>query len=344
MRTGIVKDLRYMEHDMGAFHVETPKRIEVIYKMLEKEISFPYLEIEPRPAKEEEIQMIHSPAYVSLIKETSGQARVRLDPDTATSPRSYETALLAAGGLLKAADLIMEGKIQNGFALVRPPGHHAEAGRAMGFCLFNNVAIAGEYLIRKHGLERILIVDWDLHHGNGTQHSFYSRNDVLYFSTHQFPHYPGTGYWDETGSGDGEGFTVNVPLYAGKTDEDYLYVFRKILAPIASLYKPEFILVSAGFDIYRGDPLGGMLISEEGFGALAAELLSLAHGFAKGRILFTLEGGYDLQGLREGIRNVLLQLAGQAKKPKIEEKISSATEAELAPVFKTQKKYWALTP
>lgn len=342
MRTGIVKDWRYKEHNMGAFHVESPQRIEAIYQMVEKEISFPLMEIEPRPATEEEIQMVHSPSYVNIIKETSGQERVHLDPDTATSSRSYEVALLAAGGLLKAVDLIMEGKLQNGFALVRPPGHHAEAARAAGFCLFNNIAIGAEYLIKNYGLKRILIIDWDLHHGNGTQHSFWDRADVLYFSTHQFPHYPGTGYWNETGQGTGDGFTVNVPLSAGKGDEDYLYIYRKILSPIATTYKPEFILVSAGFDIYRADPLGGMEVSEEGFGSLTSELLALAHDFSDDRILFTLEGGYDLQGLREGVKQVLFQLSGEAKKPEIEEKVSSAAERELKPVFETQRKYWKI--
>jgi acetoin utilization deacetylase AcuC-like enzyme len=183
-------------------------------------------------------------------------------------------------------------------------------------------------------------VDWDLHHGNGTQHSFDDRNDILFFSTHQFPHYPGTGYWDETGLGSGEGFTVNVPLAAGKTDEDYLFIFRKILSPITALYKPDFILVSAGFDIYRADPLGGMMVSEDGFGALTSELLALAHDFSKERILFTLEGGYDLQGLREGAKQVLFHLAGEANKPEIEEKISATALRELIPIFKTQQKYW----
>jgi acetoin utilization deacetylase AcuC-like enzyme len=183
-------------------------------------------------------------------------------------------------------------------------------------------------------------VDWDLHHGNGTQHSFYDRNDILYFSAHQFPHYPGTGYWDETGLGSGEGFTVNVPLAAGKTDEDYLFIFRKILSPITALYKPEFILVSAGFDIYRADPLGGMMVSEDGFGALTSELLALAHDFSKERILFTLEGGYDLQGLREGVKQVLFHLSGEAKKAEIEENISAIALRELIPIFETQQKYW----
>lgn len=327
---------------MGAFHVENPKRIEAIYQMVEKEISFPYLEIEPRQALEEEIEMVHSSSYLNIIKETSGKDRVILDPDTATSPRSYEVALLAAGGLLKAIDSIMEGKIQNGFALVRPPGHHAEASRAMGFCIFNNIAIGAEYLLKKYGLHRILIVDWDLHHGNGTQHSFYNRNDILYFSTHQFPHYPGTGYWDETGKEKGEGFTANVPLSSGKADEDYLFIFKKILAPIAAIYKPEFILVSAGFDIYQDDPLGGMRVSEIGFGALTSELLSSAHQFCDDRILFTLEGGYDLRGLQQGIKHVLFHLGGEGKKSDIKTKISPTTERELAPIFETQKKFWKI--
>lgn len=342
MKTGIVKDWRYMEHDMGAFHVENPKRIEAIYRMVEKDISFPYTEIEPRPAKEKEIRMVHASSYVNAIKETSGKGRMQLDPDTATSARSYEVALLAAGGLLKAIDLVMDGKIQNGFAIVRPPGHHAEASRAMGFCLFNNIAVGAEYLVQNHGIKRILVIDWDLHHGNGTQHSFYSRSDILYFSTHQFPHYPGTGSWDEIGQDKGKGFTVNVPLSGGKTDEDYLYIFRKILSPIASDFKPEFILVSAGFDIYKADPLGGMLISADGFGAFTSELMSIAHKFSKDRILFTLEGGYDLQGLSEGVKQVLLYLGGEGKKPQIGEDISPITERELAPVFDIQKQFWKL--
>jgi acetoin utilization deacetylase AcuC-like enzyme len=342
MSTGIVRDLRYMEHNMGAFHPESPQRIEAIYRMIEKEISFPYTEIKPRPAQEEEIQMVHSSSYVQLIKETSGKERVVLDPDTATSSRSFEVALLAAGGLLEAIDLVMEGKIKNGFALVRPPGHHAEASRAMGFCLFNNVAIGAEYLIKKYSLKKILILDWDLHHGNGTQHSFQNRNDVLYFSTHQYPHYPGTGHWDETGQGAGEGFTVNVPLRAGKTDEDYLFIFQNILSPIAAAFKPDFILVSAGFDIYRDDPLGGMQISEEGFGTLTNVLLSLAHDTCQDRLLFTLEGGYDLQGLQQGIKHVLLHLGGEAKSPETKPEASSPTQQELAPVFEIQKKYWKI--
>jgi acetoin utilization deacetylase AcuC-like enzyme len=342
MKTGLVKDRRYKEHNMGDFHPESPQRIEAIYNMIEEEISFTYKEIKPRPATEEEIGMVHEASYIKMVKETSGKERVALDPDTSTSARSYEVALLAAGGLLEAIDLTMGGKIQNGFALVRPPGHHAEAGRAMGFCLFNNVAVGAEYLIKKYKLKRIFIVDWDLHHGNGTQNSFYKRSDVLYASTHQFPHYPGTGYWDEVGEGKGEGFTVNIPLRAGKNDVDYIYIFKKILSPIAKSYKPEFILISAGFDIYHGDPLGGMRVTKEGFGTLTKVLKSLAQELCQGRILFTLEGGYNLQGLKDGVKNVLHQLSAETEPsaPDGKEEITPELQKELTPVFQTQRKYW----
>lgn len=340
MQTGIVKDKRFMEHNMGAFHVETPQRLEVIYRMIEKNIQFPFLDIEPRPATEEELALIHTPSYIQSIKSTSGKDRVHLDPDTSTSARSWEAACLAAGGVLKALDLIMEGQIRNGFALVRPPGHHAESSRAMGFCLFNNIAIGAAHLANKHGLERVLVVDWDLHHGNGTQNSFYDSAEVLYFSTHQFPHYPGTGHWNEAGTGKGEGFTVNVPLRAGKTDEDYLYIFRTLLRPIASEYKPEFILVSAGFDIYEGDPLGGMQVTSRGFGALASELMDMAAEFSQKRLLLALEGGYSLQALQDGVEHVMYQLSGEASPPAIQAKASPALESELAPVIQAQKQFW----
>ena len=341
MKTGIVKDWRYLEHNMGEGHPESPERIRAIYEMLEEEKGLTSLPlIAPRPATEKEVALIHTQEYVEQIKETAGRERVHLDPDTSTSPRSYEVALLAAGGLLEAADRIMAGKVRNAFALVRPPGHHAEASQAKGFCIFNNVAIAAQYLVEKWGLRRILIVDWDLHHGNGTQNAFYSRDDILFFSTHQFPHYPGTGHWSEVGEGKGEGFTVNVPLAPGKTDDDFLFIYRKLLSPIAAAYKPEFILVSAGFDIFAGDPLGGMEVSVKGFGAMASELMNLADKTAQGRLLLTLEGGYNLFGLQDGVKSVLLALSGQRPESPAKLSISASLEPELAPVIKVQKAFW----
>ncbi len=342
MKLGIVKDKKYLNHHMGDFHVESPKRLESIYELFEGKTSFDYQDITPRLASEKEIQMIHSRDYFNLIKKTSEKPRVMLDPDTSTSSRSYETALLAAGGLLEGIDFIMEDKINNGFALIRPPGHHAEQSRAMGFCIFNNVAIAAEYLRNEYNVERILIVDWDLHHGNGTQNSFYKTDKILYFSTHQYPHYPGTGTAVEAGLSDGEGFTVNIPLLPGKTEEDYLYIYKNILNPIAADFKPEFVLVSAGFDIYKGDPLGGMNVTVEGFGALAHELLKLAQRYAESRILFILEGGYDLTGLKRGVESVLKQMSGIAEPPSIKPALSQSSENELEPVYSIQRKYWNL--
>jgi acetoin utilization deacetylase AcuC-like enzyme len=342
MKTGIVKDWRYVEHTMGDHHPESPLRIQAIYEMLEEEkifSTFPL--IAPRTAKPEEIALIHTREYIDQIKATAGRQSVYLDPDTSTSPRSYEVALLAAGGLLEAVDRVMEEKIKNGFALVRPPGHHAEASQARGFCIFNNVAIAAQYLLERWGLRRVLIVDWDIHHGNGTQNSFFSRSDVLYFSTHQFPHYPGSGHWSEVGSGKGEGFTVNIPLAGGKTDDDFLSVYRELLLPVAESFKPEFILVSAGFDIFAGDPLGGMGLSVAGFGALTAELTGLAKKTSRNRILLTLEGGYNLIGLKDGVKSVLLALSGQERTSPAKLNPSGALERELAPVFNIMKSYWA---
>jgi len=342
VRTGIVKDGRFAGHHMETGHVESPERVEALNRMVEERIKFPYLLIEPRPASEDELGLVHTAEYIRQVRSTAGKERVVLDPDTSTSPLSWETARLAAGGVLRAADLIMEGKVQNAMALVRPPGHHAEANAAKGFCLFNNIAIAAEYLVQKHGLTRILIADFDLHHGNGTQNAFYGRSDVLFFSTHQYPFYPGSGHWSETGEGPGLGSTINVPLSAGKTDGDFLFIYDRLFAAVARQFRPEFILVSAGFDIYGGDPLGGMDVSEKGFAALAAELVGLSDDLCGGRLLVTLEGGYNLLGLREGAEAVLLQMAGAAPRPEISAQASPVTMRGLVPVIQNVGKYWKL--
>jgi acetoin utilization deacetylase AcuC-like enzyme len=342
MTTGIILDRRYLDHNMGAWHPESPQRLEAVYGMIEAGLPFSLEIIPPRLAADREIEYVHACEYVAMIKQTSGKPHVSLDPDTSTSAKSYETALLAAGGAIAAADAIMDNRIANAFALVRPPGHHAEFREARGFCLFNNVAIAAEHLLRTRGLKRILIADWDLHHGNGTQHAFYSRKDVLYFSTHQYPYYPGTGSWRESGAGEGEGFTVNVPLRPGKGDGDYVFIYRTILGRIAASFQPEFILVSAGFDIYAGDPLGGMSVTGKGFGALASELAHMAEKLCQDRILFVLEGGYDLEGLAEGVKRVLGQLSGEAETVLVRAEISDETRREIEPVLDVQGKYWPL--
>jgi acetoin utilization deacetylase AcuC-like enzyme len=311
MKTGVVIDRRYMDHDMGAWHPESPARIEALLGMLEEEPPLPYLPIAPRPATEEDLALIHERGYIDLVRSTAGKT-VPLDPDTVAGPKTWATALLAAGGFLEALDRVLDGSVSNAAALVRPPGHHAEASRAMGFCVFNNIALGAEHLVRRRGLRRVLIVDWDLHHGNGTEHVFYERGDVMYFSTHQVPLYPGTGAVRRFGYGEGLGANLNVPLLAGKGDADYLYVFEKILAPVAAQFKPEFILVSAGFDIAAGDPLGRMEVTPAGFGRLTEALLAMAERTAGGRLALVLEGGYDLKALSDGVREVLKAMAGEA--------------------------------
>jgi acetoin utilization deacetylase AcuC-like enzyme len=341
-RTGIVRDERYLDHFPGPGHVESPERLEAIYALLDRNFDAPVERIEARFATPEEIAAVHAPEYVSFLAGTAARPFTALDPDTSASSRSYETALLAAGGAMAAADAVMDGRVRNAFALVRPPGHHAERGRAMGFCLFNNIAVAAEHLLRRRGLRRVLIADWDAHHGNGTQHAFYERRDVLYFSTHRYPFYPGTGSWREAGAGDGEGFTVNVPLGPERGDEDYRFIYRNILGPVSRAYAPDFILVSAGFDIFRLDPLGGMSVSVEGFAALTDELMAIAEESCGGKLLLVLEGGYDLDGQARSVGEVIRRLAGIRPAPDIPARASPALERELAPVFEVQGDYWPL--
>lgn len=311
-RTGIVKDPIFMEHNPGPYHPESPERLKVLYEMLqEPEVKGGFLDLKPRPAKREDLERVHDTRYIDRVADTAGKPRISLDPDTQTSPRSYEAALMAAGGCLEAIDKIINGEIRNAFAMIRPPGHHAEPSRAMGFCLFNNVAIAARYAQACHGLDRVMILDWDLHHGNGTQWIFYDDPTVLYGSTHQYPYYPGTGSFQEVGKGKGTGYTVNIPLSVGHGDSEFVGIYRRIFCAIGRKFKPRLLIISAGFDIYRGDPLGGMGVSPEGFGLMARVLLEMAEEVCGGRVLVALEGGYDLQGLREGGKAVLMELMGK---------------------------------
>lgn len=310
-KTAVFKDDIFLEHQPGYQHVECPERLAVIYDQLKnKELADRFLFPEISPAGPEHLQLVHTPAHVARVADTAGQAFASLDPDTQTSARSYEAACLAAGAVIRGAEMLMAGEVDNCFALVRPPGHHAEADRAMGFCLFNNIAVGARYALDVLNVRRVLILDWDLHHGNGTQHSFYDTERVLYFSTHQYPYYPGSGGLAESGTGRGLGFTVNVPLSGGQNDQAYGAIFREILGPVVRQYQPELIMVSAGFDIYVGDPLGTMAVTARGFGYLARVLVDLADEVCNGRLLFALEGGYNLEGQRDGVLAVLGELAG----------------------------------
>ncbi len=300
--TGLVYHPDCLTHDTGYGHPERPARLEAIVGALEREdLLTPLLRIEPRPAEETWIAKVHRPALIERIKAAVAQAPAYLDPDTPVSTESYEVARLAAGGLLAAVDAVMEGRARNAFAAVRPPGHHATPGRAMGFCLLNNVAIAARYAQEKHGIGRVLIVDWDVHHGNGTQEAFYTDPSVLYFSSHQYPFYPGSGSEQETGAGEGLGATVNAPLPAGSGDEEVLSAFRDKLLPAAEAFEPEFVLVSAGFDAHADDPLAGLRMTDAGYGQLTQIVMDIAARFASGRVVSTLEGGYDLEALGRAV-------------------------------------------
>jgi len=301
------------------------------------------IDIAARKAAKDEVAWVHDPRYIDIIASTEGKPYVRLDPDTSTSPESYEAALMAVGGLINATKAAFEGTVDRAFALVRPPGHHAERDRAMGFCLFNNVAIAAEYALKKLSAKRVAIIDWDLHHGNGTQHSFYTRSDVLYMSTHQYPYYPGTGANYEMGEGEGEGFTVNVPLSSNHGDAEYIAIFEEIFKPIILEYAPDIILLSAGFDIYEFDPLGGMKVTASGFGQLTRVLLEAAEKICNGKLVATLEGGYDLGGLTQGVKAVLEMMAIEpSKRERNAPTLSRSAAMEIQNVKKVFKNYWKI--
>jgi acetoin utilization deacetylase AcuC-like enzyme len=311
MTTRLWCDSRFEQHVAGPMHPESPGRLKAIRAVLDRApIAGTTLET-PRPATREELRRVHGLEHVDHVLSLDGQS-AQLDPDTAMSPGSATAALLAAGAAVDATRAVMERQATNAFALVRPPGHHAEATHAMGFCLFNNVAVAAD-AARRHGAERVLVLDWDVHHGNGTQHVFEARRDVLFCSSHQFPYYPGTGAPEETGVGEGAGYTVNVALPAGRGDADYGAVFHDVFLPIARAYRPDLVLVSAGFDPHRADPIGGMDVTERGFAAMASAMKQLADEVCGGRLVLLLEGGYDLDALGNSVHACVEVLAGQRR-------------------------------
>jgi histone deacetylase 6 len=307
MTTGLVYDERFLAHRAPYDHPEHPGRLAAIWQRLQDDgLALRCERISAREATREELRRIHTDDHIAAVEETARDDFRQLDPDTYACRESAQAAKLAAGGLIDLAAEVAAGRLANGLALLRPPGHHAEADRAMGFCLFNNVAVAARAL-RQEGAERILIVDWDLHHGNGTQHTFWEDPSVLYFSTHQFPFYPGTGATTEIGGGAGRGFTVNVPWPAGCGDAEYLAAFDRVLLPIARDFQPDIVLVSAGFDAAAGDPLGAMRVTPAGYAQMTARLTALASG----RVVLALEGGYDLDAIARSAAACLRVLLGE---------------------------------
>src|SRR5579862_1599479 len=296
--TALLADPVYKDHDPGAGHPERPERYDAVAGALSRAGLTTLQKIEARPATEDEIALCHGHDYIQQVRrEVAAGARELSTGDTSVGTRSFDVALKAAGGVLNAIDAVMTRKAANAFCVVRPPGHHARPRQGMGFCIFNNVAIAARYAQRKHGASRVLIADWDVHHGNGTQDIFYSDGSVFFFSTHQSPWYPGTGAADETGSGAGAGATLNCPFPAGSGRKEILGAFAERLLPAAEKFKPELVLLSAGFDSRNGDPLGQFTLSDADFAELTGLMLEVADKHAGGRLVSVLEGGYNLAGL-----------------------------------------------
>ena len=342
LKTAIVTDRSYEKHFGGRSHPERPARIAAMIEMAES-LERPNLQFRaPRAATLEEIALCHTADYIESVARTASVARFDFDPDTHSCPDTYRTALLAAGGVLTAAEAVLDGAADNAFAIVRPPGHHARPSRAMGFCFFNNVAIAAKWMLEKHGLARVMIVDWDLHHGNGTQEIFYDSSQVLYLSAHQFPYYPGTGSLYEVGVGAGTGFTVNLAMPAGFGDAEYLHGFDAVFMPVLRSFKPEFILVSAGFDCHFRDPLGAMEVSEQGFAGMARRLRELAAESCGGRLVLVLEGGYDLQALVASGRAVLDELRGEVGESPSHPVQSKLMAPLVEQAWRVMRNFWSL--
>jgi acetoin utilization deacetylase AcuC-like enzyme len=311
MGTAYVYDPIYLEHDLPS-HPENARRLRRILSVLNEEEVIPLLtSLEPRPATVTELLRVHTATHIEHVQRIAESGGGYLDPDTYTSPRSFDAAMMAAGGVVRAVEAVLENEVANGFALVRPPGHHATPTRAMGFCLFNNVAVAAQAALADLNVKRVFIADFDVHHGNGTQDIFADDPAIFYFSTHQYPHYPGTGRWNETGTGRGTGTVLNVPLPPQVGDAGYAQVYAELVWPLAERFNPDLILVSAGYDAHWSDPLAQMSLSLTGYAWLGQELVAMANQLCSGRIVWTLEGGYQLDVLAYGVLNSFFAMLGE---------------------------------
>jgi len=305
---GIVRHDVYLEHKTGLSHPEGPGRLGSLHQMLDQEFGGRFLGLEPAPATLEQIELVHSPAYVQLVLSTARRAFTNLTSDTPSSAHSCRAAWMAVGGCLQAVEALMTGQCAMCFAMVRPPGHHALPGQAGGFCIFNNLAIAARWARHAYGLKRILIIDWDVHHGNGIQDAFYGEREVFYLSSHYYQAYPHTGDWDDVGLGNGAGYTLNLCLPGDAGDDVVLHLYREILPQVVEGYDPQLIMVAAGFDAHKDDPLGNTQLTEMAFAGLGALVRRL--GPRKGiPLLLSLEGGYNHQALTASVRQNLLALS-----------------------------------
>lgn len=302
MNLGYLYSPTFLEH-AEAGHPESPQRLEAVLQVLEDTRLLKQMTVlDPRPATDEQLLAVHSQKHLDKILAAHKRGGIMLDADTFLGERSREAAYLAAGAAIAGVDAVMEGEVDAAFAFARPPGHHATRDLAMGFCIFNNIAVAAQHALDRYGLERVLIVDFDVHHGNGTQDIFYESPRVMYFSTHRYPFYPGSGHWRDMGIGAGVGATFNVPLPHSIGDKMYARIFDDLLYPAAERYRPQLVLVSAGYDAHWSDPLGAlMLLTSSGFGYMTRVLNSIAHDFCGGRIVLILEGGYNLDALGNSV-------------------------------------------
>ncbi|MBC2717540.1 MAG: histone deacetylase [Desulfobacteraceae bacterium] len=310
MKVGIARDNRFLEHKTGHFHPEHPKRLDAIYRMVDQHFDGRLIHIPSSPATLEQIERIHSPSYVKRILKTAEQRITSLAPDTPISADSYFAAWLAAGACVKGIDSLMEETCDAFFAFVRPPGHHALPDKASGFCIFNNIAIAAQYAIDRYALERIIVIDWDIHHGNGIHDIFYDNQKVLYVSTHDLMLYPYTGEIDQKGSGKGEGYTVNIPILREFTDDDMIYLYQEILRPLINGYQPQLIMVAAGFDAHISDPIGRSRLTEATYSGVTRLLKHFRSSVENPPLFYSLEGGYHQRALAESIKTVLMELTG----------------------------------
>jgi acetoin utilization deacetylase AcuC-like enzyme len=317
LKTGVVRDDRYLAHMPGHTHPEHPSRLRAVYRMLDTDFPDGLTVIQPEPATLEVLELVHTASYVKKVLKTADHKFTSLAPDTPASAKTYLSAWLAVGGCLKSLEALVGGQCDVCFALIRPPGHHALADRAGGFCIFNNLAITARYAMNEFGFERILIIDWDIHHGNGIQDLFYREKKVLYFSTHDMLLYPYTGNLKESGKGWGQGYTINIPLPRDLNDEDILHVYREILTAVVLRYTPDLILIVAGFDAHYEDPIGRSRLTESAFAGLAGLLLNLRAMANDPPLLFALEGGYSDRGVAQSVRSVLNVLTNRVPLEKV---------------------------
>jgi len=317
LKTGIVRDDRYLEHMPGHTHPEHPSRLRAVYRMMDRDFPDGLTVIQPEAATLEVLELVHTAAYVKKVLKTADHKFTSLAPDTPASAKSYLSAWLAVGGCLKSLEALVSGQCDVCFALIRPPGHHALADRAGGFCIFNNLGITARYAINKFGFQQILIIDWDIHHGNGIQDLFYREKKVLYFSTHDMLLYPYTGNFEETGKGWGQGYTVNIPIPRDLNNTDIIHLYRDILTPIVQRSPPDLILIVAGFDAHHEDPIGRLKLTESAFADLTNLLLHLRTMVNDPPMLFALEGGYSDRGIASSVRSVLNVLTNQVPLEKV---------------------------